>query len=43
MKYASHSNNIIFEGHDSDAVERAGFKKAGFTNYTILGTPDEDP
>ena len=40
LRYLSHFDHIIFEGHDAPSVEIERFKKHGFDNHTILGIGD---
>lgn len=37
LQYLSNFKYVIFEGHDSDAIEIARFKSVGFKHYKILG------
>ena len=42
MRYLSNFNHVIFEGHESNSVEIAQFKKYGFDKYAILGNADKE-
>lgn len=37
MKYLSHFDKIVYEGHDSKEIEIARFAKVGITHYRLLG------
>ena len=42
LRYLSHFNHVIYEGHNNDQTEIARFKSVGFTHYEILGKADKN-
>ena len=37
MRFLARFDTVLYEGHDSERVERARLRRAGFTDITLAG------